>query len=151
MLIRRRQGSREAGLIQQDMVDIFRSLVIGVRPVSRSRVGAWRPPAEVYESDSELVVTIELAGVREEDVTVVVDEKVLHVTGVRNHVCGDQRRMYHEMGIAYGPFEAAVFLPFPIELDDVEAIYENGFLRITLPRAHATRVIPRGTGESAQE
>jgi HSP20 family molecular chaperone IbpA len=55
------------------------------------------------------------------------------------------------MGIAYGPFEAAVFLPFPIELDDVEAIYEHGFLRVTLPRAQATRLIPQGTGESAQE
>ena len=151
MLIRRRHGSHEAERIQQDMVDIFRSLVIGVRPVSRSQVGAWRPPVEVYESEHELVATIELAGVREEDVKVLVDETVLRVSGVREHVCGDQRRMYHEMGIAYGPFEAAVFLPFPIEIDDVEAIYENGFLRVTLPRAKATHLIPHERGEFAQE
>jgi HSP20 family protein len=151
MLIRRRHGSREADRIQQDMVEIFRSLVIGVRPVSRSRVGAWRPPVEVYESERELVITIELAGVREEEMSVVVDDSIVRVTGVRGHPYTDQKRTYHEVGIAYGPFEAEVFLPFPVLLDDVEAVYENGFLRISLSRAQATHLLPEGTAELADE
>lgn len=143
MLIVRRQGGRETGRIQQDMEEVFRSLVIGGRPLSRYRVGVWRPSVEVYESESALVVTVELGGVREEDVRVVVDDSLLHISGVRQNPASHQKRIYHEMGIAYGPFEAEVFLPFAVRLDEVEAVYESGFLRVTLPRAQATRIVPR--------
>lgn len=150
MLIVRRHGSREMGRIQQEMEEVFRSLVISSRPLSRSRTGVWRPPVEVYESETALVVTIEIAGVREEDLNVVVDDAVLHVDGARPNPSAHQKRTYHEMGIAYGPFEADVFLPFAVILDEVEASYDNGFLRITLPRAQATRIFPRPAGEPTQ-
>ena len=117
MLIVRRQGGREAERIQQDMEEVFRSLIIGVRPLSRSHIGVWRPPVEGVESDSGLVVTVEIAGIREDDVRVVVDSSLLRISGVRRNPATQQRRTYHEMGIAYGPFEADVFLPFAIVLD----------------------------------
>ncbi len=153
MLIVRRRGGRETGRIQQDMEQIFRSLVIGVRPISRSNIGVWRPPIEVYECDDCLVVTAEIAGVQEEEISVIVDETLLRVSGVRHNPSVTQKRTYHEMGIAYGPFEAQVFLPFSVEVENVEASYEEGFLRVTLPRAQATRIVPRAseTPAPAQE
>ena len=151
MLIVRRQGGREAERIQQDMEEVFRSLIIGVRPLSRSHIGVWRPPVEVVESDSGLVVTVEVAGIREDDVRVVVDSSLLRISGVRRNPATQQRRTYHEMGIAYGPFEADVFLPFAIVLDAVEATYQNGFLRVTLPRAQATRIVPSGVPVKDEE
>ena len=151
MLIVRRQGGREAERIQQDMEEVFRSLIIGVRPLSRSHIGVWRPPVEVVESDSGLVVTVEIAGIREDDVRVVVDSSLLRISGVRRNPATQQRRTYHEMGIAYGPFEADVFLPFAVVLDAVEATYQNGFLRVTLPRAQATRIIPGGVPVKDEE
>ncbi|MDI3339049.1 MAG: Hsp20/alpha crystallin family protein [Sphaerobacter sp.] len=150
MLIVRRQGSRGTDRIQQEMEEVFRALVISGRPLSRSHVGVWRPPVEVYECETALVVTVEIAGMREEDLQVVVDESVLHIAGLRQNTAPHPKRTYHEMGIAYGPFEAEVFLPFPVVLDAVEAVYEHGFLRVTLPRAQATRIVPRG-GASATD
>ena len=150
MLIVRRRGGRETGRIQQDMEQVFRSLVIGVRPISRSNIGVWRPPVEVYECDDVLVVTAEIAGVQEDEISVVVDETLLRVSGVRHNPSATQKRTYHEMGIAYGPFEAQVFLPFAIVLDKVEAAYEGGFLRVSLPRAQATRIVPREVETSAR-
>lgn len=151
MLIVRRHGSRGTDRIQQEMEEVFRSLVMGGRPVARSQVGVWRPPIEVYECDPALVVTIELAGVRDEDLCVVVDDAMLRVTGMRPHAAPHAKRTYHQMGIAYGPFAAEVFLPFPIAIDEVEAEYENGFLRVTLPRAPVTRIVPRGGGAPAED
>lgn len=150
MLIVRRHGGRGTERIQQEMEEVFRSLVISSRPLSRSHVGVWRPPVEVYECDTALVVTVEIAGVREDELQVVVDDTVLHITGTRPNVAPHSKRTYHEMGIAYGPFEAEVFLPFPVVIDEVDAVYENGFLRVTLPRAQATRIVPRA-GEPATD
>ncbi len=149
MLIVRRRGSRETGRIQQDMEQVFRSLVIGVRPISRSHIGVWRPPVEVYECEDCLVVTVEIAGVQEEEISVIVDESLLRVAGTRQNPSATQKRTYHEMGIAYGPFEAQVFLPFSIVLDKVEAAYEGGFLKVSLPRAQATRIVPKEVEASA--
>lgn len=142
MLIVKRHGSREADRIQREMEEIFRSLVIGGRSLARTYVGTWRPPVEVYESGEALVVTVELAGVSDDDLRVIVDDSAIHIRGFRENPAARQKRIYHEMGIAYGTFEAEVFLPFPIELDRVEAVYENGFLRVILPRVQATRIVP---------
>lgn len=142
MLIVKRHGSREADRIQREMEEIFRSLVIGSRSFARTYVGSWRPPVEVYESDDALIVTMELAGIRDDDVRVIVDDSAIHIRGVRENPVARQKRIYHEMGIAYGAFEAEVFLPFPVELDQVDAVYENGYLRVVLPRVRATRIVP---------
>jgi HSP20 family molecular chaperone IbpA len=131
------------------MEEVFRSMVVGTRPLSRSSVGVWRPPVEVYESSAALVATLEIPGVLEDEIEVTLEESILRIEGVRHNATSEQKRTYHEMGIAYGAFEATVFLPFAVALDDVSAVYEDGFLRVTLPRARATRIVPRGMDESA--
>lgn len=150
MLIVRRRSGREASRIQQDiqqeMEELFRSIVTG-RSLSRTSHGAWRPRIEVYECDGALVVTAEVAGVSQDDMNVTVDESTLRISGVRPNPASNQKRTYYEMGIPYGPFEAEVFIPFSTDLDRVEAVYENGFLRVSLPRPQATRITLRGADE----
>lgn len=156
MLIVRRRSGREASRMQQDiqqeMEDLFRSMV-GGRSLARTSHGAWRPRIEVYESDGALVVTVEVAGVTQDEMSVVVDESALRISGVRPNPATNQKRTYYEMGIPYGPFEAEVFIPFSTDLERVEAVFENGFLRVTLPRPQTTRIALRGADEpvSGQE
>ncbi|TVR77431.1 MAG: Hsp20/alpha crystallin family protein [Sphaerobacteraceae bacterium] len=144
MLIVRRRGRRERGKIQQDMEAAFRSLFSGARTATGGHMGCWRPPVEVYEVEDELIVTVEIAGVTEDDLNVEIDESVLRIAGTRPFPEGSRRRVFHQTGIPYGDFEAEVFLPFAVALDDVEAAYENGMLHVHLPRARPTRIVPRG-------
>ena len=151
ILIVRRRGKRERGQIQQEMEQAFRSLISGARTTSGAHIGTWRPPVEVYEVDDYLLVTVEVGGVREEDLSVMIDDSVLRIAGTRTFPEGSRRRVYHQTGIPYGEFEAEVFLPFAVALDDVEAAYHNGMLQISLPRARPTRIIPKGVEEPATE
>jgi HSP20 family protein len=149
ILIVRRRGRRERGKIQQDMEMAFRSLFSGARSTASGQIGCWRPPVEVYEVEDHLVVTVEVGGVRDEDLNVEIDDSVLRIAGSRPFPEGSRRRVFHQTGIPYGDFEAEVFLPFAVALDDVEAAYENGMLQIVLPRAQATRIVPRGASDPA--
>ncbi len=151
MLIIRRRGRHETGRIQQEMAEVFQSWVIGFRPLLRSQGGVWRPPTEVFEDESGLVVRVEIAGVREADLEVVVDDAMVRISGVRQPREGEQRKTYHEMGIVYGPFVTEILLPFAVELDDVQAVYDQGLLEVSLPRARASRVVPLRTPEPAAE
>lgn len=149
MLVVRRRGTRSVERIQSEMEDLFRSMSGGSRTlhirVQPGQPPAWRPPIEVYETDDALLVLAELAGLREDDMQVVLDDAFLSIRGQRRPLCGDQRRSIHEMGILYGEFAADIYLPFAVEHDAVEANYEHGLLQVRLPKPARTQ-IPIGGG-----
>jgi len=96
-----------------------------------SRPHVWRPPTDVYETEDALIIRVEVAGMREADFTISLEERVLTIRGVRQDT--SERRAYHQMEIPFGEFATELDLPYPIEIDKVEAVYRDGFLRITLP------------------
>lgn len=100
--------------------------------------GMWSPPTDVYETDLEYVVAVEMAGMREGDFEVVCDAGMLLISGQRPDVT--ERRAYHQMEIHFGKFSAAVSLPGPVDLDHAAAEYKDGFLVVTMPKLKSTNV-----------
>ena len=114
------------------------------------QLGPWRPPIEVFETDSELVVRAELGGLRRSKVEVLLSEHELAIRGERTVDQPVSSCRYHESRVQYGPFEAVVRLPFPVAVESATANYSDGFLSVTLPRLAATRVTRRGNGRRAE-
>ena len=99
----------------------------------------WSPPTDVYETDSYVVVKIEIAGLTPEDFTISLANRVLAVRGTRRDPAS--KLAYQRMEINYGQFQTEVYLPWPIDTGaEAEATYEQGFLTILLPKAPARRV-----------
>lgn len=96
------------------------------------RAGVWCPPTDVYDTVNDYVVRMEIAGMREEDFEITVENNFLSITGVRPDI--PERRAYHQMEIRFGKFESVVGLPGPVELDAARAEYKDGFLTITFPK-----------------
>jgi HSP20 family protein len=107
-----------------------------------SRPHAWRPPTDVYETDAAIIIRVEVAGMRESDFTISLVERNLTIRGIRQDT--SERRAYHQMEIAFGEFNTEVELPLAIISDKVEAIYRDGFLRITLPIAQPKHIKVEG-------
>lgn len=102
------------------------------------RAGVWSPPTDVYETDNDYVVRVEVAGMREEDFDISVEDKFLMISGNRPDV--PERRAYQQMEIRFGKFETAVGLPGAIDLESSRADYKDGFLTITLPKAKPNQI-----------
>ncbi len=96
---------------------------------------AFVPPVDVYETETATVVVIELAGVPPDTIRVVKDGNLLTVSGERRERCDHAKLHLVHMEIAYGPFERQIILPEGLGSEAVRAIYQDGFLRIELPRA----------------
>ncbi len=143
MVIVRRGVHRSPERVQEEMERVFRALMPVRRDVVSNPDGLWRPPIEVYESAEGLVVTAEVAGMDERALNVVVENEVLSIRGHRPDTRDGSRRVYREVGIAYGEFGADIYLPFPVDADQAAAAYDNGFLRIVLPRVSARTIVPR--------
>jgi HSP20 family protein len=98
----------------------------------------WTPPTDVYETESSLIVKVEVAGMREEDIEVVMEEQVLILRGQRSDQ--NERRAYHQMEIRYGKFEIAIGLPSGLDLEEATAEYNQGFLTIIFPKMQAKQI-----------
>ena len=107
----------------------------------------WRPPADVVETASEVIVLVELAGVDHEQLDVLLFEDALIVEGERRlpaHAAG----VYHAAEIRQGQVRLELPLPAPIDPEQVDARYERGLLEMRLGKrgAHEPRVsIPLST------
>lgn len=104
----------------------------------RQRSPLWRPPTDVYETETTFVVLVEVAGMRQSEFSVTADRQVLTIRGMRTDAAGP--KAYHQMEIAYGEFVTEVQVPVPVDITQVEAAYSDGFLRVVLPKAQPKRI-----------
>lgn len=94
----------------------------------------WRPDADTYETATTVEILVDLAGVEEDDLEVQLFEDVLVVEGRRQLPSCQEGAVYHAVGIRQGPLRVELPLPVPVDAERVEARYERGLLRITLPK-----------------
>ncbi|NLG73881.1 MAG: Hsp20/alpha crystallin family protein [Chloroflexi bacterium] len=92
----------------------------------------WQPPADIYETADALVVRLEVAGLRENDFAIELNDGRLLVRGSRSDI--PERRAYHQMEIRFGEFRFEMDLNVDVLIEQVHAVYANGFLRIILPK-----------------
>jgi HSP20 family protein len=98
------------------------------------RSTVWNPPTDVYETEANLTIKVEVAGMRDEDFEVAIEKNILMITGTRPDQ--NERRAYHQMEIMYGKFEIAIQLPVELDIDNARAEYKDGFLTIIFPRVN---------------
>ena len=95
---------------------------------------AWRPVVDIYETEDGLIVLAELPGVRKEDVSVEVKDKVLTVKGERKpdeQVPGDS---YYRRERCFGTFQRSFTLDNPVDPERISARFKDGVLKISIAR-----------------
>ena len=104
-------------------------------------LSAWAPSVDVEENPQEILVTAELPGVQPDDVNVTVENGILAISG-------EKREERQENGAdsntyiverRYGRFERSFTLPKSVSPDQVKAEFDNGLLRIRLPKTEQAK------------
>jgi len=95
----------------------------------------WHPFCDVYETEAELVVKVELAGVDTKDIAISIAEGHLTIRGIRRDVGqGDDQRLYHKMEINQGYFERTIELPESAAKSQAASSYRDGILEVRLAK-----------------
>src|SRR5262249_28418700 len=97
-----------------DELEVYFNEVAHGRPVGFVASPKWKPPTDVYETAEDVVVHMDVAGVRPEDFTVEFSEGVLTIGGERQPR-GEGKRHYHAMEVQVGPFERRLRLPVAVD------------------------------------
>lgn len=96
--------------------------------------GAWTPAVDIYQADNkEIVMKVEIAGVKREDIHLTVENNTLTISGERKREDGVPDEAYHRVERAYGPFSRTFTLPNTVEGGNVRAEYRDGVLTVRLP------------------
>jgi len=106
---------------------------------SGARVTPGYPAMNVWTNENGAVVTAELPGIDPDALDIVVVENTLTLSGERKSDELKEGEVYHRRERGYGKFTRSFQLPFNVEANNVQAIYEKGILHITLPRTEADK------------
>ncbi len=136
----RRIPSAEVGDLHRRMRQAMQRLLLGLEGAVHE--GAWVPRSDVRETHEGINVTLEIPGVLREDIEILIEANYLRVSGLREQPPAGGCTRWHQMEIAYGPFERVIALPFEPDPARITASYKEGFLRIEIGRDAETRSVP---------
>ena len=102
------------------------------------RSHVWSPPTDQYETGEAYVIRVEIAGMREDDFEVSLENNTLFISGSRPDL--PERRAYQQMEIRFGKFATALGLPGPVNIEQARAEYKNGFLTVVLPKVTSDQI-----------
>lgn len=94
----------------------------------------WTPLCDIYETEKEIVLKMELPQMRKEDVHVTLENNVLTLRGERKFEEAVNRENYHRIERKYGEFIRIFTLPAFVEGSKVVAEFKEGMLTVTLPK-----------------
>lgn len=97
--------------------------------------GTFVPELNVYETAKMFEITVELPGMNKEDFDISLDDNVLTISGERRATDGEESgRRYHRIESRFGRFSRSLPLPNVVDVENIEAKYENGVLAISIPK-----------------
>jgi HSP20 family protein len=131
----------EMSLLQNQMNRLFEGALHGWPSESNGTTGttSWVPAADIYESDNELVVNLDLPGIDPKMVDLRVENNVLTIRGERQFEEKQNQDSYHRVERSYGAFARSFTLSTAVDPEKIRASYKAGVLSITLPKAEAAK------------
>jgi len=103
----------------------------------------WVPAVNISETQKAYVVKADLPEVKKEDVKVRHEEGVLTIEGERRHEKREENEKFHRVESNYGRFARRFTLPEDAEAEGIEAVFKDGALNVTIPKAAAKRPAAR--------
>jgi len=94
----------------------------------------WAPQVDITEDAESIEVKTELPGMDRDDIEIDIAKGVLSIKGEKKEETEEKNRTWHRREVRYGSFSRSFTLPADVKGDEAKASYENGVLKITLPK-----------------
>jgi HSP20 family protein len=130
----------------QDQMNEMYKLVAQVRgqQASQSDPGAisapaWAPPVDISERKDAYVFTVELPGVKIENLEIAFQDGLLTIQGARSLTQDSADEQFHVLERRYGLFRRSITLPLHVQADAIEASTEDGVLQVVVPKVEEAK------------
>ena len=100
---------------------------------------AWAPALDIAERNDAYVVTVEVPGIKPEQLDITLENGALTISGERRFETEIKEEQYHRIERRYGAFRRSITLPDRVKADAVEASFEDGLLQVVVPKAEEAK------------
>lgn len=97
---------------------------------------------DVYQDEDNIYIKSTVAGVKQEDLDISINNDMLTVRGTRTQESEVEENDYFYKECYWGNFSRSIILPTEVKSDKISAVLKNGVLTITLPKIERRRSIP---------
>ena len=101
-------------------------------------VGGYSPRLDLAENDKSILVNVELPGVAKESVKLCIQDNILTIRGEKKKETEDEGVNYYRSERLFGAFSRALELPVEVDVDNINAKFENGVLSIEIAKVQKT-------------
>lgn len=98
------------------------------------RASSFSPKVDIAETENEFELQFHLAGVNKDDIKIDVNDDRLTVSGERKFKNEKNEKNYHSVESFYGTFSRSFYLPDNVNLEKIDASYQDGILNIVIPK-----------------
>jgi len=124
----------EMAELQREMDKVFGEF-FGRTPFRMAATEAmWSPLVDIHETRDNILLQLELPGVKQEDIHVSIEGDTMMLKGERKRETEVKEDQYHRVERSYGRFERSILLPSVVDSGRVKATYRDGVLEIQLPK-----------------
>jgi HSP20 family protein len=99
------------------------------------RATAWAPALDICERKDAYLVTVELPGLKPEDLEITMEDGLLTIQGERQFTSESSEQQFHRVERRYGAFRRSITLPVHVLAEGIQASFEDGVLQILVPKA----------------
>ena len=125
--------------IQDRMNKLFEQTISRSRADEGIAATTWTPSVDIYETPETIVMKAELPGLGREDIDIQIRDNTLTLRGERRFAKDVHEENYLRIERAYGSFQRSFTLPTTIQQDKIRAVFKDGVLELTLPKAEGSK------------
>ncbi len=123
--------------IQREMLKLLgevNSLTRDPNAIEEALDEHWHPHCDVFQTDTEWVIIVELAGMEKQDISITTTDEYIRISGERTLPSSNCQVVYYNMEIETGRFDRHIYFPLTaIDRENPKVTYQNGLLRIGYP------------------
>ena len=134
---------KDLSSIREHLNRLLEESIIKMVQRKNSLKGSWNPLADIYELEDEIILTVELPGMSQKDITIEMKDDILTIRGERKLGKDVREENYQRMERLFGNFERSFMLSSTVNINAIKASYKNGVLTVSLPKKkeHSKRKI----------
>lgn len=124
--------------LSSDMERVFDSLLgrtVGTLLRSGNSAEKFVPTLDIAETPEAFEVSVDLPGVKLENVKLEMHDGQLSISGARENVTEKKDKNYHRLERSSGSFFRSIVLPSEVDSEKIDATYDNGVLHVRLPKS----------------
>lgn len=128
----------ELGSFREEM-DRLWNRFFSERPLVRDYTEEWTPSVDISETEDKLLIKADLPGLDAKDVNVSISGDLLTIKGEKKREKEEKDEHHHYVERFSGSFQRSFRLPVNVQADKVEAAFDKGVLKVTLPKVEEAK------------